>query len=103
MVTMVAKNAGRRTRRTKAIVANLRAAHRQPCMLCGQDIDYELPSTEPWSFSADHVRPLSLYPELAEDPANFQQSHLDCNKRKGNREGQPGLGMSSRVWGQPEG
>lgn len=87
----------RNTRRQKRIIAELRE-RRDPCWLCGEPIDYRLTGSDPWAFSADHVKPWSKFPELREDPANYRASHLLCNQKRGNREAPPGLGLLSREW-----
>ena len=90
---------GRSTRRVRRIKADLKAARRQPCMRCGQSIDYDTDDpSDPNAFNAGHIKPLSLFPELGEDPANFQQEHQRCNKAAGNRLDDPGIGMQSEVW-----
>lgn len=94
---MAGPNAGRRGRRWRTLVANLRAKH-DPCWLCGQAIDYDLPTDDPRSFEADHIRPLSTHPHLAEDPNNLAASHRKCNRSRGNRDPSPGLGATSREW-----
>lgn len=58
-------------------------AKRLPCFHCGQPIDYDLEWPDPASFSADHLRPLSRFPDLAHDPGNVVSSHLRCNQVKG--------------------
>lgn len=69
-----------------------------PCWLDGKLIDYELPSDHPDSWSLDHAHPVSDHPDLAVDPANFRPAHLDCNKRRGNREPFIRLGVPSEDW-----
>lgn len=76
---------------------NLRA-ERRPCCRCGQPIDYTLPPRHPDSFSVEHVLPLSLHPELAEEPSNLDAAHMRCNSSRGNRDPKPGLGTRSRIW-----
>ena len=52
------------------------------CWLCGQPIDYELPVSDPMSFTVDHVQPRSLGgAEL--DPANLRPAHKSCNSSRG--------------------
>lgn len=54
-----------------------------PCALCGQPIDYGLPSGNPMSFEVDEILPVSL----GGDPLsreNTQPTHRICNERKGN-------------------
>lgn len=91
------KHHGRTTRRWRTLANNLRA-QRRPCWLCGQPIDYSLPSTHIAAFSVDHVQPLSLRPDLAEEPSNLRAAHSRCNKSRGNRQPKPGLGESSTTW-----
>jgi 5-methylcytosine-specific restriction endonuclease McrA len=69
-----------------------------PCWLCGQAIDYALPADDAAAYSTDHVRPLSLHPDLAEDPANFAPAHRRCNEARGNRPPPLTLGTPSRNW-----
>ena len=88
----------RRTRRIRQIIANMRTEKRQPCMRCGQPIDYDAAPGEPNAFNAGHIRPWSTHPELREDPANYQAEHETCNKSAGNRDVRPGLGVTSQEW-----
>lgn len=68
-------------------------------MHCVQPIDYTLEDTnDPYAFTVEHIKPLSLYPEYAEDPTNFGPSHRSCNSSRGTKDIQPGLGESSRNW-----
>ncbi len=87
----------RGSRRYKAIVANLRAARLQPCMRCGQRIDYDAAQGEPDAFNAGHIKSWHSHPELREDPANFQQEHERCNKSAGIRD-LPTIGLTSEQW-----
>ena len=56
----------------------------RPCHLCGQPIDYDLPSGDPWSFELDHVVPLARG-GAPWDYANAAASHRICNQRKGKK------------------
>ncbi len=86
---------GRSTRQFRKLKAQLRA-RRLPCAICGQPIDYSLKWPDPGSFSADHRRPLSRNPHLAEDYGNLQPAHLSCNQSKGDAEQfVPNLGLLS--------
>lgn len=71
------------------------------CWLCGELIDMSLPRTDPMSYELDHVKPVSLHPELRYDPANGRPSHKQCNRSRGNRDPNPGLTRTSRDWAQP--
>lgn len=69
------------------------------CWLCGMPIDYSVPAnTTPDSHNLDHYFPVSEYPELQEDPANFRHSHMDCNGERGADAPLPSLGVLSRAW-----
>lgn len=70
------KNSAAR-RRLSAMVRR----RREPCRICGEDIDYSLPAGNPRSFSVEHIKPRHLYPELTFDLANLAAAHLECNKR----------------------
>ena len=67
-------------------------AQGNPCALCGQPIDYSLPSGHPRSFEMDEKRPVSRWREFgypsptaaATDPDNVQAAHRERNRRKGN-------------------
>ena len=64
-----------------------------PCAICGQAIDYDLPSGHPLSFEVDEIRPVSRWREFgypsataaALDRDNVQPAHRICNQRKGAR------------------
>lgn len=89
----------RNTRRIRAIKAQMRAARRQPCMRCGQDIDYDAAPGEPNAFEAGHIKAWALYPELREDPGNYAPEHSRCNRSAGTAEQRGnGLGLRSREW-----
>lgn len=70
-----------------------------PCYLCGQPIDYAARNpNDDEAFSLEHIKSWRDYPELRYDPANAASSHQRCNKAKGNRPLEPGLGNRSREW-----
>ena len=54
-----------------------------PCWLCGQPIDYNDP-TGRYGHAADHVLPVSDYPEHELDWANLRHAHIWCNSSRGN-------------------
>ena len=60
--------------------ARLRA-ERQPCWICGAPIDYDADPRSRWSFSVDHVIPVSR----GGDASLVQPAHHGCNSRRGNR------------------
>ena len=88
----------RNSRAQKKMFEQLKAERRPDCWLCGQAIDYDLPSEHPESFSMDHIKPWSTHPELREDYGNLAPAHLHCNKSRGNRPAPVGLGLLSREW-----
>ena len=59
--------------------AALRAERRQPCVLCGQAIDYRLRAPASGSFAAEHVIPA----RLGGDHTTLAPSHLGCQRRQG--------------------
>lgn len=70
--------------------------HAADCWICGKRIDYAAkPGTTDTSHELDHFYPVSQYPELQDDPANFRHSHRICNRRRGN--GQPKLDMGDVI------
>lgn len=67
--------------------ANLRKRVRAmglPCALCGQPIDYSLPSGHPLSYELDEIVPVSRGGSPV-DIDNVQPAHRICNQRKGNK------------------
>jgi hypothetical protein len=50
------------------------------CVVCGRG------AGDGVKLQVDHIKPRSLYPELALDPDNCQTACLDCNVGKGNRD-----------------
>lgn len=85
---MTSRNAGRSGSRWRRRVREIRALH-LPCWLCGHEIDYDLEHPDPWSFTVDHVVPLSK----GGDPLgwdNLRAAHLRCNQIKGDRPARAG-------------
>lgn len=84
----------RRGRRWRVVRAYVRATAPAICGLCGEVIDLALPSTDPMSWEADHITPLSLGgAEL--DPANVRPAHKICNRQRSNK---PVPAKASREW-----
>lgn len=48
--------------------------------------------------SLEHKTPLSKAPHLAEDPGNLAASHSLCNRKHGNSEAVPTLGVPTQQW-----
>ena len=91
-------NAGRRGSRWTRLKAEVKA-RREPCIRCGQPIDYSLTYPDPHSFSVDHYpHPRITHPHLAEDPSNLHAAHLRCNHSAGDRGTTPTIGTTSRDW-----
>lgn len=86
---------GRDTHTFRALRARLRDERRPTCWLCGQRIDYDLPTEDPSSFSVDHVHPVTARPDLAEIYGNLAAAHLGCNRARGNRLPPAGLGAGA--------
>lgn len=78
---------GDNTRRMRALKQDYRTRRPQPCMRCGQPIDYDAEPNTPNSFDLGHIRSWEHYPELRNDPANLQQEHAGCNRAAGARHG----------------
>ena len=72
------RSTSRRIAHRKAI-----ARSRAACHICGQPIDYALPSADPMSFVVDHVVPLSK--GGADELANKAAAHKRCNAAKAAR------------------
>ncbi|MEQ3835298.1 HNH endonuclease [Lawsonella clevelandensis] len=68
-----------------------------PCWLCGQPINYNLPTTHQQSFTIDHMLPYSTHPHLLEDQTNFRPAHRHCNIQRSNKT-PTSLGTLSRNW-----
>ena len=66
-----------------------------PCHICGREIDYSLPSSDPMSFVIDEIKPISKYwqfgygsrEEAAQDWNNLAPAHRACNAHKGAKVG----------------
>jgi 5-methylcytosine-specific restriction endonuclease McrA len=67
-----------------------------PCWICGHHIDLTLDARSAWSFTLDHMIPLSKGGDLL-DPANARSAHRRCNSARGNRTA-PRLTGTSRRW-----
>lgn len=85
-------------RRSAALRARAKAQN-VPCSACGLPIDWSAEPRSRWSFSVDHVVPLS-HDGAPLDPTNLAVMHVGCNSRKGNRVGHtvPQSPVTSRRW-----
>lgn len=69
------------------------------CWICRQRIDYDAdPGTTEDSHELDHVVPVSLRPELQEDPTNFAHAHRRCNGQRGATAPRGDLGDEVPAW-----
>ncbi|MFE5630616.1 HNH endonuclease signature motif containing protein [Streptomyces sp. NPDC056463] len=66
-----------------------------PCARCGGYINPHLDPRSRWSFTLDHIVPLSKGGDLL-DPANARSMHRRCNSARGNRTTTPQ--RTSRRW-----
>lgn len=85
------------TPESRRIADSLRRRRVQPCVICGQWINYDLPYGDKEAFTVEHLKPRSTHPHLADDPSNCAPAHDKCNKSRGNRE-LNGLGTPSQEW-----
>lgn len=76
---MVARDSTQRNRHRAAIRRT-----KPPCALCGEPIDYHLPSPHPDSFTIDHIVPLTR--GGTDEPSNIQTAHRRCNLAKSDRD-----------------
>lgn len=83
----------------KRLDADPATRHRSVCWLCKGRIDYEVAAgTTPDSHNLDHRKPVRDYPELEEDPDNFEHAHDNCNKERGTSAPSLGLGEPMPAW-----
>ncbi|WP_188043676.1 HNH endonuclease [Changpingibacter yushuensis] len=69
------------------------------CWICKKRIDYDVkPGTSDNSHELDHYYPVSLYPDLQEDPANFRHAHRKCNRERGNGQPKSDIGQLVPEW-----
>ncbi|MDU6757684.1 hypothetical protein [Actinomyces sp.] len=94
------KPAYRADPKLKAIREKYLRARPQPCMRCGQPIDYDAHRKSPNSFHLGHKLSWADHPELRTDPGNLQQEHAGCNLSAGktNEVDTFQIGISSRKW-----
>lgn len=63
------------------------------CLAPTRWIDKTLRAPHPWSFSADHIEPVSRRPDLEYVYANLRAAHRQCNNVA-----QPSKREASRAW-----
>lgn len=88
-------------RRAQDALAQVKAKGRRrktPCCICGQRIDYSIPSTEPDGCSVQHVKSRKVYPALTWDPSNWAPAHRSCNTSEGAGDRPLEVGATSQEW-----
>ncbi|WP_085107871.1 HNH endonuclease [Mycolicibacillus trivialis] len=78
------KKTGRRQyssadRRYRKIIA----ARRDPCALCGEEINYQAHHHDPLALEIDHIIPVSRGGQTTLD--NLRATHRSCNRARSNR------------------
>lgn len=71
------------------------ARSKPPCALCGQPIDYTLPTLDPGAYVVDHIIPLAKGGD--DGLANKQPAHRSCNRAKSDRLESPVLRTSGSL------
>ena len=54
-----------------------------PCHICGLPINYDLKPPNPWSFTMDHIIPISKGGPTTQE--NLAAAHRKCNRAKGDK------------------
>ena len=67
------------------------------CWLCGHTIPDDVPPKHPLSWSLDHVRPISVWPEGEWVLENHRPAHYGCNSGKRDRPARV-MARTSRLW-----
>lgn len=92
------RNRNRRASRLRLEMRELWSSLNLPCYLCGQPIDYDAPRHDPEALEADHVLPVSGYPDLEFEPSNLRPTHSRCNRHRGPGRTVASLGATSERW-----
>lgn len=61
-------------------------SHKPDCAIRGLPIRYDTVWPHDDSFTVDHIKPWSIYPNLRYDRGNLRPAHLKCNNEKGDRD-----------------
>ncbi|QUW18655.1 hypothetical protein [Agrococcus sp. Marseille-Q4369] len=69
---------GRRAQEALARVNSIGRRRKTPCCICGQRIDYSLPSKNADGCMVQHVKSRKLFPLLTWDPRNWTPAHRSC-------------------------
>ncbi|MGW6255426.1 HNH endonuclease [Streptomyces sp. NPDC055085] len=90
---------GRSGRPWRRVVAQAKRELPKICHLCSKPIDMSLPHNDQWSWTLDHIIPLALRPDLAEEISNVLPAHRHCNSSKGKKvHSDKTMPRSSRRW-----
>lgn len=89
---------GRRAQDALARVKSIGRRKKAPCCICGQRIDYSLPSREPEGCTVQHIKSRKLFPHLTWDPKNWAPAHGACNQSAGTGEYDESAGVTSTEW-----
>ena len=73
-------------------------ARRSPCVICGQKIDYSIPSTEPDGCTVQHIKSRKNFPLLTWVPSNWGPAHRKCNTDAGADGASAEPGVTSQTW-----
>jgi hypothetical protein len=91
-----------RSARARAFRAEMKAYWQSinaPCGIDGQHhIDWDAPPFTPNAFEIEHIKPVSLHPELEFDPNNVRPSAHSCNRHRGTSNERPPVGATSEAW-----
>ena len=93
---------GRRAADALAFVKAKGRRERAPCFICGEAIDYSIPSTEPDGCTVQHVKSRKHFPQLTWLRSNWRPAHRSCNGAAGAGEtvaaDLDGPGVTSTDW-----
>lgn len=73
-------------RRVTEALAQMKSRWRRrklPCCICGQRIDYSLPSSHPHGCTIQHVKSRRDFPQLTWVRSNWEPAHRECNSSAG--------------------
>lgn len=82
-MTANSERGGHRWRQLAAKFKAQCAKRNDPCVHCGQLIDYAAAPQTSSAFEADHYRPVATHPQLALVIGNLRPSHSSCNRSRG--------------------
>ncbi len=89
---------GRRAQEALAIVRAEGRRRKTPCCICGQRIDYDLPSTQRYGCSVQHIKSRKHFPQLTWTPSNWAPCHRSCNESEGAGDRETDELVTSQEW-----